>query len=250
MRQLFVGDVDEKSMFLQKYFAEQIEPYAKLLDECPDKVVFNIRPYLKRATGWPANPTVDVDKFPLLSCLNEFVVIPDLKSMGEICGDGGVTNQYPLGSVAVEKHQFGESLLVILDKCTDLPGFVNDGITAYNPAIAKNNQLLSICYFRTPEEVDALWNDLEEKARTIIDNDPEKYGNLSYEQLRDSDDPELSTVYKALRKKLLARMKKAMSLCVTSHLHMLSEGFEIGACMLTTILQKGFLFSLCAWLFK
>ena len=118
MRQLFVGDVDEKSLFLRKYFAEQIEPYAKLLDECPDKVVFNIRPYLKRATGWPANPTVDVDKFPLLSCLNEFVVIPDLKSMGEICGDGGVTNQYPLGSVAVEKHQFGESLLVILDKCT------------------------------------------------------------------------------------------------------------------------------------
>ena len=221
-----------------------------MLDECLDKVVFNICPYLKRATGWPANPTVDVEKFPLLSCLNEFVVIPDLKSMGEICGDGGVTNQYPLGSVAVEKHQFGESLLVILDKCTDLPGFVNDGITAYLVNPAKNNQLLSICYFRTPEEVDALWNDLEEKAQTIIDNDPEKYANLSYEQLRDSDDPELSTVYKALRKKLLSRMKKAMSLCVTSHLHMLSEGFEIVACMLTTILQKGFLFSLCAWLFK
>ena len=76
-------------------------------------------------------------------------------------------------------------------------------MVAYLVNPAKHNQLLDICYFRTPEEIDALWNDIEQKAKTIIDSDPDKYRNLTYEQLRDTDDPLLANVYKSLRKKLL-----------------------------------------------
>ena len=142
MRQLLVGDFDEKSEYMRKYFAEQLEPYAKLLDEHPERLIFSFQPNLKQAIGWPPNTNVASDNFPFVSCLNEFVVVPDLKSMGEICGDAGVTNQFPLGTVAVEKKQFGDSLLVILERNTaDLPAFVTEGIATYLVNTAKGNQL-------------------------------------------------------------------------------------------------------------
>ena len=253
MRQLLVGDIDEKSVHMRKYFSEQLEPYAKLLDENPEKLIFQCKPYFKRATGWPMNPTVDEQNFPYLSCLNEFVIVPDLKSMGEICGDGGVTNQYPLGNVAVEKRKFGESLLVLIDRTTEVPSDINDGLVAYLVNPAKHNQLLDICYFRTPEEIDALWNDIEQKAKTIIDSDPDKYRNLTYEQLRDTDDPLLANVYKSLRKKLLVyanEKERGTLLPVTDHPHMSSKEFEIVVYMQTTTLVKEYLYFWFVLLYK
>ena len=71
-----------------------------------------------------------------------------------------------------------------------------------NPA--KGNQLLDICYFGTAEEIDALWDDLEQKANSTIKASPEKFGNATFEELRDSNDPMVKKLYDSLRKKLLA----------------------------------------------
>ena len=112
-------------------------------------------------------------------------------------------NQYPLGNVAVEKCKFGKSLLVLIDRTTEVPNDINDGLVAYLLNPAKQNQLLDICYFHTPEEIDTLWNDIEQKAQAIIDSDPDKDRNLTHEQLRDTDDPLLANVYKAFGKNCL-----------------------------------------------
>ena len=74
-----------------------------------------MQPFLKKATGWPKDNAVAADTFPYISCVNEFVVVPDLKSMGEICGDAGVMNQFPLGTVSVERKQF--LLLIRMRMC-------------------------------------------------------------------------------------------------------------------------------------
>ena len=136
MRQLLVGDIDEKSEFMHVYFAEQLNPCAKLLDCHPEQLIFSFQPNYKQAIRWPADTNVEAQNFPFISCLNEFVVVPDLKSMGEICGDAGVTNAFPLGTVAVEKKQFGNSLLVLVDRNSKLPNFMSEGIAMYlvNPA--------------------------------------------------------------------------------------------------------------------
>ena len=204
MRQLLVGDIDEKSEFMRKYFAEQLNPYAKLLDCHPEQLIFSFQPNYKQAIGWPADTNVEAQNFPFISCLNEFVVVPDLKSMGEICGDAGVTNAFPLGTVAVEKKQFGNSLLVLVDRNSELPNFMSEGIATYLVNPTKGNQLLDICYFRTAEEIDALWDDLEQKANSIIKASPEKFGDATFEELRDSNDPMVKKLYDSLRKKLFA----------------------------------------------
>ena len=58
MRQLLVGDIDEKSEFMRKYFAEQLNPYAKLLDCHPEQLIFSFQPNYKQAIGWPADANV------------------------------------------------------------------------------------------------------------------------------------------------------------------------------------------------
>ena len=82
---------------------------------------------MKKATGWPKDNAVAADTFPYISCVNEFVVVPDLKLMGEICGDAGVMNQFPLGTVSVERKRFGNSLLVLVEPGSVLPEFITDG---------------------------------------------------------------------------------------------------------------------------
>ena len=81
---------------------------------------------------------------------------------------------------------------------------MSEGIATYLVNPTKGNQLLDICYFRTAEEIDALWDDLEQKANSIIKASPEKFGDATFEELRDSNDPMVKKLYDSLRKKLLA----------------------------------------------
>ena len=71
----------------------------------------------------------------------------------------------------------------------DIPGFVEEGINVYLVDPTKRNKLISYCYFRTAEEIDTLWVELHNQAESILASKASEYSNLSFEELRDSEDP-------------------------------------------------------------
>ena len=101
--------------------------------------MFDYRPYYKQALGWPQREGIDAEKFPLLRCLNDFVLVPDLLPMGQICGDAGVNISYPIGSIAIERTLFNQSLMIVKERDVDIPGFVEEGINVYLVDPTKGN---------------------------------------------------------------------------------------------------------------